>query len=634
MKYLTNLDLAHNQLLNVRLQQLASHPEGMKSGFVYFNTTDNKYYGYNGSAWKALDEKTVVEASTNGKIKVNGSDVTVYTHPAGTNPHGTTKADIGLGNVTNESKATMFTNPAFTGTPTAPTAAVGTNNTQIATTAFVKSQGYATLASPALSGTPTAPTASAGTNSTQIATTAFVKTAVDTATSGLASSLHEPVQDVTELKAIVAAKRQDKMMINVEDKGLYRYDAESKAASNDNGVIRPTDVASDEAAGRWIKMNASINDHNNLDALQGGSTGQYYHLTQAQHAQLHNRSHSMTSTSDHTATAWRVFYSNGSGQVTELPLGNAGQVLKSNGASSAPSWQNDNNTTYSVFGAASASAGGTNGLVPAPTSGKHTSFLRGDGQWVVPTDTNTASAVSNILAGSNSGTAITYAPYSAQQDKLSFDIGTTNPKRTDRLNLNGYLYATKLYSGGTEVEVKGHSHNYDNYNHFKLRGGTGSAADSAATTNITSGKTITVKGTGGTTVSHADGVITINSTNTTYGVFGGASSSAAGSQGLVKAPAQGDQNKVLRGNGNWDTVQNILGFTPPKKYSTTIGDATSTSYDVTHNLGTQDVVVTIREAASPFNVVMADVRVTDTNKIQVLFGSAPGASAYRVTVVG
>lgn len=46
-------------------------------------------------------------------------------------------SDVGLGNVTNESKATMFTNPAFTGTPTAATATAGTNTTQVATTAFV-----------------------------------------------------------------------------------------------------------------------------------------------------------------------------------------------------------------------------------------------------------------------------------------------------------------------------------------------------------------------------------------------------------------------------------------------------------------------------------------------------------------
>ena len=46
---------------------------------------------------------TKVEASSNnGKVKVNGSDVTVYTHPgSGTNPHGTTKSDVGLANVGN-----------------------------------------------------------------------------------------------------------------------------------------------------------------------------------------------------------------------------------------------------------------------------------------------------------------------------------------------------------------------------------------------------------------------------------------------------------------------------------------------------------------------------------------------------
>ena len=64
------------------------------------------------------------------------------------------------------------------------------------------------------------------------------------------------------------------------------------------------------------------------------------------------------------------------------------------------------------------------------------------------TDTNTATAADNILHGSNSGTRITYAPYAAQQSKLSFDTSTTAPTRTDRLNLNGYLYATKFNVAG------------------------------------------------------------------------------------------------------------------------------------------------------------------------------------------
>lgn len=51
---------------------------------------------------------------------------------------GTTAEDVGLGSVTNESKATMFANPDFTGVPTAPTADPLTSTTQIATTEFVQ----------------------------------------------------------------------------------------------------------------------------------------------------------------------------------------------------------------------------------------------------------------------------------------------------------------------------------------------------------------------------------------------------------------------------------------------------------------------------------------------------------------
>ena len=57
-----------------------------------------------------------------------------------------------------------------------------------------------------------------------------------------------------------------------------------------------------------------------------------------------------------------------------------------------------NNTTYSNMKAATADAAGSAGLVPAPGAGKQTSFLRGDGTWVVPTNT-TYSAATTSAAG-------------------------------------------------------------------------------------------------------------------------------------------------------------------------------------------------------------------------------------------
>jgi hypothetical protein len=75
----------------------------------------------------------------------------------------------------------LLNNPAFTGTPTAPTAAVNDNSTQLATDAFVNTQiaadlaAYAPLASPHFGGAPTAPTQAFGVYNTDIATTAFVE---------------------------------------------------------------------------------------------------------------------------------------------------------------------------------------------------------------------------------------------------------------------------------------------------------------------------------------------------------------------------------------------------------------------------------------------------------------------------
>jgi hypothetical protein len=58
----------------------------------------------------------------------------------------------------------------------------------------------------------------------------------------------------------------------------------------------------------------------------------------------HTRSHTITSTSDHTAGSWKVFYSNATG-VQELALGSAGKVLTTNGTSSAPTWETPASTS-------------------------------------------------------------------------------------------------------------------------------------------------------------------------------------------------------------------------------------------------------------------------------------------------
>lgn len=56
------------------------------------------------------------KSSTNGNILINGTETTVYTHPSGTNPHGTTKSDVGLGNVGNFKAVSTVSSQGLTDT--------------------------------------------------------------------------------------------------------------------------------------------------------------------------------------------------------------------------------------------------------------------------------------------------------------------------------------------------------------------------------------------------------------------------------------------------------------------------------------------------------------------------------------
>lgn len=77
--------------------------------------------------------------------------------------------------------------------------------------------------------------------------------------------------------------------------------------------------------------------------------------------------------------------------------GESGQILRWSADGTAV-WGPDYNTTYSDFKAATASAAGGSGLVPAPSAGKQGQYLRGDGTWATPTDT-TYSDVSQSTHG-------------------------------------------------------------------------------------------------------------------------------------------------------------------------------------------------------------------------------------------
>lgn len=129
------------------------------------------------------------------------------------------------------------------------------------------------------------------------------------------------------------------------------------------------------------------------------------------------------------------------------------------------------------------------------------------------------------------------------------------------------------------------------------------------------------------------GTITVGTTAITINQFGGAATAYTAGNGLALnanafsvVAAAGGGISVAAGGVSVDTT--IVA----RKYSVTIGDATNSTYTITHNLGTQDVHVSVRDTGTNA-LVIADVVAASVNTVTVTFGFVPALNSYRVTVI-
>ncbi|MBN3230737.1 tail fiber protein [Pectobacterium brasiliense] len=250
-----------------------SEQESWINGIYQLETSDPVVAGPGGISNRQAEQLASRTAYLKKMQEATGESL--QTHLAASDPH---------------SQYAPKNSPALTGTPTAPTTAQTANNTQIATTAFVKSAiaalingspaaldtlqelanalgndphfsttilnaiadvktdaanklnahasivdahpQYAPKASPAFTGTPTAPTAASGSNDTQLATTAFVKAAVAALVNGspaaldtlqeLANALgNDPNFSTTVLNALAGKLAKDQNGADIPDREVF-----------------------------------------------------------------------------------------------------------------------------------------------------------------------------------------------------------------------------------------------------------------------------------------------------------------------------------------------------------------------------------------------------------------------------
>lgn len=129
--------------------------------------------------------------------------------------------------------------------------------------------------------------------------------------------------------------------------------------------------------------------------------------------------------------------------------------------------------------------------------------------------------------------------------------------------------------------------------------------------------------------------ITVGTTAIVFAQTGGGTSYSAGN-GLSLAsttfsvladPVSGGGISVSAAGVKVDTAVVV------RKFAANIGNGSSTSLAVTHNLGTTDVTVSIKEVTGSA-LVEADIVVTDANTVTITFATAPTTNQFRVTVHG
>lgn len=212
--------------------------------------------------------------------------------------------------------------------------------------------------------------------------------------------------------------------------------------------------------------------------------------------------------------------------------------------------------TWTAFKGATTSAAGTAGYVPAPTAGAANRYFRSDGTWTVPPNTNTTYTLtksgSTITLNGSDGSETSVTDSNTTYSLSSFGVTATAAE----INKLDGLATTKTelgYLDGVTSNVQ-----------TQLNGKAASSHSHSTATTSTAGF---LRQLNGSTANFLRGDGTwATPPNTTYSTMKGATSSAAGSTGLVPAPAAGKQTSFLRGDGTWvvptnTTYSNMTGAT-------------------------------------------------------------------------
>lgn len=675
MKYLSNLDLNKNELQNVRFQNLAVAPASPVNGQVYYNSVENKFYGYANGNWCDLTYKylgenftsilknkldgiataatRVEKSSTNGNLKINGTETIVYTHQgSGTNPHGTTKGDVGLGSVENKSSATI--------------------RGELTTANISNALGF--TPKKILEGVEGERPTASGSMILYIATDTK-KIWLDTAAN---TWLQVGGQDTIAWGNITgkpiafppSAHNHDSHYLGKTGKAESAKVADSVAWGNVSGkpsIYTPPKASNTVLGGVKIGNNLTINEDGILSANDNpvnyivkqekfiAIEGQkIFDLTKGKYRPglgtlsifLNGVKVANTVLEEVSQTRFTLKAGLSAGDyllaeyvelidVTPYPIhanehlpGGVDPILEATTSKAGLMSSSDKSKLNGV------AAGANNYAHP---SSHPASVIIQDANNRFVTDLEKATWSGKAAENHNHGLAsLSEKSYNSLTDKPS--LGTVASKNTGVASGQVPLIGSDGKLDPTIMPAIAISDTFVVNSQTAMLALTAEIGDVCVRTDLN--KSFILKVAGASTLANwqelltpADKVQSVN--GMTGAVTINKSHIGLGNVDNVQQASRSEFNAHNADNTRHITAAERTTWNArTKKYAVDVGNGTLTTIPVTHNIGVMDISITIRENSSPYNVVFADIQFVDSNKFNILFGTAPASNQYRVTVVG